>query len=291
MKKYTSIGDLLIDFRGFKKISQIDLASMFEVDIRTILRWEKNETLLKPIKEEEIAEITFIPHQVLRNLNTTTPIHTYYDFEIRKYSLSPLSTELPEAEWIKERLDNLHHKIRLIETDEDINNIIRNTLLQKDPLKTINKQLFKKAIKLLPDLNLIVTDELGNYAGHSLYFSLDCKSYIKIKNQEIMENEISISDLVNYKTQSQPVFYCHSITADCNENFFYIIGAVLKFYRDTPLNKNYIYALITDRYDSYDMNKDLGVNLIWEDYEQQEKLNLKAPPRMYEGNFNSFLNK
>ncbi len=289
MKKYSSLGELLIDYRTLHNISQVDLAAKFEVDIRTIIRWEKNQTLLKPEKEEEIAEITFIPLQVIRNLNTTTPIHTFYDFGIRKYSLSPLSTELPEANWIKERIDNLDDRIRPIETDEDIKNIIRNTVLQKDPLKTINKKLIKEAIKFLPELNLIVTDELGNYAGHSLYFSLDYTTYMKIKHQEIMENEISISDLVNYKTQTQPVFYCHSITADCNENFFYIIGAVLKFYRDKQLNKNYIYALITNRYDSYDMSLDLGISLVWEDKEQQEKLNLKAPPRLYEGNFTEFL--
>ncbi len=64
MKKYSSIGDLLIDYRVLNKISQSDLAAQFEVDIRTIIRWEKNETLLKPDKEEEMVDITFIPYQV-----------------------------------------------------------------------------------------------------------------------------------------------------------------------------------------------------------------------------------
>jgi len=289
MKKYTSLGELLIDYRELHIISQADIASKFDVDVRTILRWESNQTLLKSEKENEIAEITFIPHQVIRNLNTTNPIHTFYDFGLRKYSLSPLAILLPEANWIKERIDNLDNKIRPIKTDEDINNIIRYTELQKDSLKTINKQLIKEAVTIFPELNLIVTDVHGNYAGHSLYFPLDFEIYKKIKNQEIMEKDITIKDLVNYKTQSPPVFYCHSITADCNENFFYIIGAVLKFYRDTPLDEDYIYALITARYDSYDMSKDLGVKLIWEDFKQQQKLDLIVPPRLYEGNFNAFL--
>jgi len=289
MKKYTSLGGLLIDFRKINKISQADLASMFGVDIRTILRWEKNETLLKPEKEKEIANITFIPHQVLRNLNTTNPIHTYYDFGLRKYSLSPLFQSLPEIRWIKESMDTINNKIRPTQTEEDIDSIIKYTLLQNDTLKTISKQLIREAIRVFPELNLIVMDELGNYAGHSLYFPLSLKTYQKIKNQRIMENDLTINDLVYYKTQTPPVFYCHSITADCNENFFVIIGAVLKFYRDTPLDKNYIYALITSRYDSYEMSKSLGINLIWEDFKQQEKLNLKVPPRLYEGNFNNFL--
>jgi len=291
MKKYSSLGELITDYRELNQLSQTDLASKFDLDVRTVLRWEKNETLLKPEKEEQMAAITFIPHQVLRNLNTPHPISTYYDFEIRKYSLSPVSNELPEAEWIKDKIDVASNKIRQIETDNDIDNIIRYTLLQKDSLKTINKNLIKEAIKLFPELNLIVTDELGNYAGHSLYFPLNTTTYHKIKEQKLMENNLTIRDLVNYKTQSPPVFYCHSITADCNENFFFIIGTVLKFYRDYFLDKDYIYALITSRYDSYDMSEDLGIKLVWEDIIQQEKLNLKAPPRLLEGNFTNFLKK
>ena len=99
---------------------------------------------------------------------------------------------------------------------------------------------------------------------------------------------LNVEDLVNYKTQETPIFYCHSITADCNENFFFIIGEVLMFFRDTPL-KEYIYALLTSRYDSYDMSKQLGVKLIWEDKETQKQINSIAPPRLYEGNFTEFL--
>lgn len=291
MKKYTSIGELLIDYRELSDVSQTDLASSFDVDVRTILRWEKNQTLLKPDKEEEMAAITFIPHQVIRNLNTSFAIPTYYDFDLRKYSLSTLSNPLPDINWIKESIDTVSNKIRPIETEKDINNIIRYTLAQKDSLKSISKIVIREAIRLLPELSLLVVDEQGNYAGHSLYFPLSLEAYQQIKNQELMEKDITTDHLVNYKDQSPPVFYCHSITADCNENFFFIIGAVLKFYRDSPLDKNYIYAIITSRYDSYEMNKDLGVQLIWEDVIQQENLNLKVPPRLYEGSFNGFLNK
>ena len=90
MKKYSSIGELLIDYRNRNKTSQIELASEIDVDIRTIQRWEKNITLLKPDKEEELGTITFIPQQLIRNLNTSNPIPTYYDFNLRKYSFSSI---------------------------------------------------------------------------------------------------------------------------------------------------------------------------------------------------------
>jgi transcriptional regulator with XRE-family HTH domain len=288
MKKYSTLGELLMEYRRINMMSQIDLATLFDVDIRTILRWEKNETLLKPEKEKLLADITFIPYQVIRNLNAPVAIPTYYDFDLRKYSLSSISKDLPDADWIKDKIDKTTDRIRSINTDVDIDYIIRFTNLQNNNQKATSKELIRAASNMLPELNIIVSDTSGNYAGHCVYFPLSLETYEKIKKREIKEKQLNVGDLVNYKHQKTPVFYCHSITADCNENFFFIIGAVLKFFRDTPL-KNYIYALLTSRYDSYDMSKQLGVKLIWEDKEAQEKQGMIAAPRLYEGNFSNFL--
>ncbi|PWK17128.1 helix-turn-helix domain-containing protein [Xanthomarina spongicola] len=288
MKKYSTLGELLMEYRRINMMSQIDLATLFDVDIRTILRWEKNETLLKPEKEKLLADITFIPYQVIRNLNAPVAIPTYYDFDLRKYSLSSISKDLPDADWIKDKIDKTTDRIRSINTDVDIDYIIRFTNLQNNNQKATSKELIRAASNMLPELNIIVSDTSGNYAGHCVYLPLSLETYEKIKRREIKEKQLNVGDLVNYKHQKTPVFYCHSITADCNENFFFIIGAVLKFFRDTPL-KNYIYALLTSRYDSYDMSKQLGVKLIWEDKEAKEKQKMIAAPRLYEGNFYNFL--
>jgi transcriptional regulator with XRE-family HTH domain len=290
MKKYSTLGEILIDFRNRNGLSQIDLASKFDIDVRTVSRWERNETLLRPEKEEEMADITFIPHQVIRNLNTSYPIPTYYDFDLRKYSLSSISRELPEANWIKVKIDKTTERLRTIDSEKDIESIIRFIKLQKNPQKAINKSLIMEATKIFPTLNLFITDTYGNYAGHCVYFPISTETYQKIKNKTMLENELTVAHLVDYKTEKTPVFYCHSITADCNENFFFIIGEVLMFFRDTPL-KNYIYALLTSRYDSYGMSEQLGVKMIWEDKKAQQELGMLAPPRLYEGNFKKFLNQ
>ena len=288
MKKYTSIGRLLKDYRNHKKVSQSDLAAKFDVDVRTIIRWEKNDTLLKPEKEEEMIAITFIPYQVIRNLNTPFPIPTSYDFNLRKYSLSAISRELPDADWIKSRIDKTTNRIKTIKENGDVENIIRFSKLQRNPLKTFNKNLILEATKLLPELNTIIIDESGNYSGHCVYFPISLITFNKIKSRAINESELSVEDLVDYKNQKVPVFYCYSITADYNENFFYIIGSALKFFRDTPLN-DYVHASLTTRNDSYNINEQLGVDLIWEDFEMQLELNLRDAPRLYEGNFKKFL--
>ncbi len=289
MTKYDSLGEIIVAYRSRNIISQAEFASEMDVDVRTIIRWEKNKTQLKDELEFKLSAVTFIPHQVIRNLNSNTPIQTFYDFDLRKYSLSALSTELPEASWIKERMNVYTDRIRPFETKKDIEYFLRYNQLQRDPLKTSNKEIIQKSIEKLPELNIIIMDENDNYAGHCCYLPLKKSSYERIKSKEIKEAELTINDLISSISTEEPVYYCHSITADCNENFFYIIGEVFRFFNSKNVSTDYIYAILTSRYDSYDMSKDLGVHLIWEDNALQKKLNLLAPPRLYEGNFNQFL--
>ena len=145
MKKYKTLGDLVIDFREQQGISQTELASQFDVDIRSVIRWEKNESLLSSDKEKAMAEITFIPYQVIRNLNTVNQIPTFYDFDLRKYSLSTISTNLPDADWIKSRIDYQTDRIKPIVAKENLKQIIRFTELQKNPLKSLDSDLILEA--------------------------------------------------------------------------------------------------------------------------------------------------
>ena len=84
MKKYNTIGELLIDYRSINRLSQAEFSAKLNVDIRTIQRWENNATLIKPEKEEDIVMETLLPYQLVRNLNASVPIPTFYDFRIRK---------------------------------------------------------------------------------------------------------------------------------------------------------------------------------------------------------------
>ena len=289
MKKYSSIGELLIDYRILSNTSQADLAAQFEVDIRTILRWEKNQTLLKPEKEEAMVDITFIPYQVIRNLNAPVAIPTYYDFDIRKYSLSTVTHEFPDANWLKNKIDSIStDRLKTLKHKDEIEDILRSSLIQRHISKPIRKELILKATELLPELNFILYDHSGYYSGHSIFFPLSQDCYQKIKNKTLKEEAITETDFVNYKTDKNVVFYGYDVNSDCNENLFFIIGRILKFFRDIP-NKEYLYASYTSRHDTFEINKQMGIELVWEDKSLQNKLNSKAPPRLYEGNFTEFL--
>ena len=289
MKKYLLLSELLVDYRLLNNISQADFAAQLSVEKRTVQRWEKDETLIKPEKEEELAEETFIPYQVIRNLNAMVTIPTYYDFRIRKYSLAEISTSLPDAEWLKDQIEISTKRIRTIELKSDIDSILRHSKFQHNFKKPFSRQLIIEAAKILPELNLIIIDDTGHYSGHCVVFSINSKVYEKIKNHELSESEITINDLTNFREDQDLVFHFFDITADCNENVFYIASVVLKFFKELQ-NKDYHVSSVTHRYDSYELNNHLGLNLIWKDKEVKDALGIETQARFYEGDFKDFLN-
>jgi len=282
MKKYSSIGELLKEYRDRNRISQQNLAAEFDVDVRTISRWEKNETLLKPDKEEEMVDITFIPYQVIRNLNAPISIPTYYDFELRKYSLSQASNELPDPQWLKSKMNLSTDRLRTISHSSDIEEIIRCTLYQTYITKPIHKELIKSAVALLPELNVILFDHSGYYSGHSVFFPLSLDTYNKIRDRTLKEEDLSEKDFVNIKNETDYVIYSYDINADCNENLYFISGEVLRFFKNLK-NKNILFAGCTSRHDNYLINNHVRSTTVWEDKEFQEKFKSKAPLRLYEG--------
>lgn len=288
MKKYQSLGDLLMDYRKENELSQSDFAAQMNVDVRTVQRWEKNETLIKPEKEKELADDTLLPYQLIRNLNAASPIPTYYDFRIRKYSLTRLNNELPDADWMKERMGELSERIRSIEPENDIEILRRDLKTQKHGEGPLRLNLLKQAQEFLPELNLIIMDQFGNYSGHSLFFPISDLCYRKLIQREIRPDEIRAENLVNYRNRERPIFLNYDITADCNDNIFFLAHQILAFFLDLPID-DYVFCSYTSRYDSFTINKQMKLDLVWEDPVETDALGLDYHPRFYEGNLESFL--
>lgn len=102
---------------------------------------------------------------------------------------------MPDADWIKSRISITTNPIRTIKSKTQIEDVIRFKELQKHPLKTKNIELIWEASKLLPELNLIIYDQSGDYSEHSIYFPLSPKTYNKIRNKEIEEHQLKSREL------------------------------------------------------------------------------------------------
>jgi len=287
MKKYYSFGELLVDYRIYSELSQAEFASKIDVDIRTVQRWESDQTLIKPEKEEAIIDVTLFPYQLIRNLNASIPIPTYYDFRINKYALTELNEELPKAAWFKQQLENSTDRIRAFDYESDYDYIAKYMEFHKELPKNI-KEVIRESAKIIPDMNLIITDDSGYYSGHSLIFPINRKTYNNLKSKKILENEITVDDLVNYKMQDLIILYGFDLTADSNDNMFYIVNHLLRFLRDLP-NQNYLYCTTALRYDSYKLVDKLGLKIVWEEEKEKNNLGLESSRRFQEGDFREFL--
>jgi len=288
MKRYNSIGELFIDYRSFNKLSQSDFADAIDVDLRTVQRWEKNLTIIKSEKEEDIVLATLIPYQLLHNLNAVIPIPTFYNFKTRKYSLSQQNNTLPKLSWFKDQIDITSSNLRVIDFDFDIKHIAQFIDSQKRDHNYVNTGLIKEAIRLLPELNFVHTGKSGYYKGHCIVLPIRENTYKKLRNKDITNKDLRASDLIDYNLMEQPIFYRYDITGDCNDTIFYVLAYYFRFFRDLE-NKNYIMCGYTERDDNYQINLQIGLRFVWEDKELQKVLNLDAPPRFFEGNFNLFL--
>lgn len=288
MKKYHSIGELFKDYRDYNYLSQADFANNIDVDLRTVQRWEKDLTLIKSGKVEDIILETLMPYQLVLNLNASIPIPTFYDLNTRKYSLTERTNELPNASWFKEKIEITANNLRLIDFDFDIKHIEHFIVSQKKDESYVNNDLIKEAIRILPELNFVLIGESGYYAGHCLVLPLKNDTYKRLRNRELTSKDLRASDLGNYNLLERPIFYIYSITADCNDSLFYVMTEFLRFFRDIE-NRNYVLATYTERDDSSILQLQLGMVVIWEDKTLQKELGLEFPPRFIEGDFNQFL--
>jgi len=289
MKRYHSIGELLLDYRKINRISQAEFAGKINVDSRTVQRWERGDTLIKSDKEEEIVNETFLPYQLIRNLNSEIVIPTYYDFRVRKYSSTEIFSKLPFAFWFKNELKSNHENVRKIDFDFDIQYLRKYINIQRDIPENI-VQAIKKACEILPELNLIVTDDSGYYSGHCIIFPISEACYERFLNKEMKEDEITVDDIVDYKTNDKIIFYNYDIAADNNFNLYFMVNTILFFFNKLK-DKNYMYCGVATRYDSFDLNEQLGLTIIWQEQPTIDKIGQQVYPRFQSGDFKTFLSE
>ena len=131
-------------------------------------------------------------------------------------------------------------------------------------------------------------DTAGFYAGHCSVFPIEYSFYERLKNKDLVEGDINFSDLVNYSSVEMPVFYIYSVYADSNDNFYYIVAALLNFFNKNK-DFNYLFCGLIVRSDGIKLMTEMGLKKVWEDYQEQKENDLEAPPTFIEGKLNDFL--
>ena len=202
--------------------------------------------------------------------------------------MAEISSQLPDIEWLKQQLGEKNPRIKKITHNQEIDSIIRYSQFNYHLLKPLSKTLIVEAVKRFPQLNLVIVDDAGRYSGHCLVFPIKKEIYQRLWNRSLNETELKATDLVNYKFKEMPIFLFYDVTADCDENTFYLAGSILNFFKNIG-QQNYLVSSLSHRYDSYELNQQLGLQLIWEDKPKQDKLGTPYHARFHAGDFKSFL--
>ena len=80
------------------------------------------------------------------------------------------------------------------------------------------------------------------------------------------------------------------MTADSNDNIYFISSHLFRFVRDKP-NQKYLFCSIPFRYDNLEINDHIGLKIVWEGERGKNEYGLDVFPRFQEGNFKNFLSE
>jgi len=261
MKKYYSLGALLKDYRQFQNLTQSDLSDKLEIDVRTYQRWEQDQTNIGGEKVGGLVEKTLLPHQLIRNLNATDPIPTFFNFKTQKYSLSELSNEIPDVEWYKKKMDRTTSNMRTMDVAYDFDYMMTYLNIPEHYHHKL-KKVIRETIKIVPQLNQVITDELGYYSGFSLVVPITKEARELFRNRELISEQLTIDQITDYKFQEKPIFFVFSVSADCNDNIQYLIGNIISFFNKND-HLNYMYCGFFERKDAYHVHDQFGFTQVW----------------------------
>jgi hypothetical protein len=208
----------------------------------------------------------------------------YYDFRIRKYSLTAVEKEHPEAKAFGARQEAASARIRPLSTDKEAEYVTKYHRFLYPTANPVNPLFIKQAALMLPELNFIVYDPAGFYAGHYSVFPISAVTFQKLKNRELVAGDLRESHLRNFKTETPPAFFSYSLYADSNQHFYYLTAAFIRALK-TYLTGDYLYGALMVRHDAKKFAEQMGFKKVWEDKEEQEKLKMLSPPTFLEGKF------
>ncbi len=284
MKKYHSLGVLLTDFRKHRNMTQLDLAAVLDVDVRTVIRWEKNESLIKPDKEKILIESLGIPHQVIRNLNTDHPISVYFNFKQWSYALSLLSSMVKSSLEFETDVEFETNRIVPLSNAKDIE-FIRYIQENQNNRKPLLDEVVKEAALLFPELNLVIKDQSGYHGGHISILPLKYETYELLRNQKIQEHEIKVSDLSGDPDRRPLAFYFYSLYSNSLDNTHYLMNKILYYFKSKRLD-DYIFAGITYRSWKVARFMEMGFHINWQKKDENDP---EQTVTFICGNFNDFL--
>lgn len=284
MKKYQDLGQLLRDFREVSGKSRASMAQWIGVDERSVRRWEKKQSPVRDSNIKDIAKNTKIPFEVLFRLNHQYP--TLYDISTHRYASCPFDKDYVNRRVLRKELFDTEEQGNLssINLTNDIEEI-SSGLPAYLGRGTINTEALHCAIKILPELNLIIRDPVGFYSGHLICFPLRMAKYDDLKSMKLDETKITIKDMTAPPWDGPIALHIYSLLATCSTYVYCIMKRMIRYFL-LKMPNNLHPDTILSRYavteDGNELCKKIGMKVVNFGYKDLNRFGTEALPHFYE---------
>lgn len=278
-KYYKTLGQLIKDFRQWRKQSQDEFAELTGVSVRQLRRWEADLSHASIENLQDIANITKIPMEVCISLNADNPL--WYSLKKKRFAYTLIEADLIRVKDLLKSYKQPGRKItaendkRL--TDKYIDEVLsyhNDTYGTKKPL---NKDVLAKAIKMLPDLNRITFDHWGLMVGYVICLPIRIDIYQKLIKQKTLENYLAADKISDILTMNKGVFLHYSMFATNLGIAYPMMVNNLKYLSTVNQKERYLAAFHTSISKGKEFYTDLGLRIAWKAHEYGDVISDDIP--------------
>lgn len=262
---YKTLGLLIKDYRQWQKLSQDEFAELIKVSVRQLRRWEAGLSHASIENLQDIAKATGIPMEACIALNADNPL--WYSLEKRRFAYSLIEVDLIRVNDLlkghRQSDKGIPIKNEEIITDKHIDMILSYHRDSYGTKKPLSKNVFMKAIRILPDMNLIIFDQWGLMVGYVVCLPMRMDMYKELIRQKILEDYLVTEKISDISGLHEGVFFHYSIFSASLSVAYPMIVNNLRYLSKMKQKEGYIAAFHTATVKGKEFFCDLGMRTVW----------------------------
>lgn len=290
--RYKTLGQLIKDYRRLRKLSQEEFADPIKVSVRQLRRWEAGLSHASIENLQDIANYTGIPMEACISLNADTPI--WYSLQKKRVAYTLIEAEFIRINEVLKRYmqsgqDAFLENEQVI-TEKHIDLIISYHNDAYGINKPLAKNVFIKAINMLPDVNRIIIDNWGSMAGYVVCLPIRIDTYQELKHQKVLEDYLSSEKITDILTIGKGVFFHYSIFSASLSVAYPMMVKNIKYLSEIKQKKEYLSAFHTATVKGEEYFEDMGMKSAWKAADN-DHINIDSKPQIYDIELDVLINK
>ncbi|MBU4036128.1 MAG: helix-turn-helix domain-containing protein, partial [Proteobacteria bacterium] len=272
--------------------SQDEFAELIKVSVRQLRRWEAGLSHASVENLQDIAEVTGIPMEACIALNADNPL--WYSLQKRRFAYTSIEVDLVRVNDLLKSYKQSDRAIPIkneqIITDKHIDMILSYHRDSYGNEKQLSKNVFMKAINIMPVLNRVIFDQWGLMVGYVVCLPIRIDMYQELIKQKILEDYLTTETISDISALDEGVFFHYSIFSVSLSVAYPMIVNNLRYFSKIKQKKGYLAAFHTATIKGKEFFDDLGMRIAWNSGAIQD-IHPDAAPSILEIELDSLVKK